>query len=349
MVHQLYLGLATMRKEVGYAVIAGIMLGLVVAFGIYRINSQVSRNKNISAKSTPTPAPKSPTQFKIILDKPGQNDVATAGSVNISGLTKPNTWVIVSGEAEDYITRSDGSGAFGGSLNLTSGVNQIKATAFDTSGNQTSAGVLVVYSQSFVEKSLDTKSSSDSSGSSNISQKVAKDLLNTLDRPKTYLGTVTDVTDSTIELKTKPGEIMQISVNPATVVVNALGTNNKTVKTTDIAIGDFIVGMGYVGNNSVLSAQRILISDPVTEPTTTVSLAKVTNTTKKSLEASTIPDSKDDTITPDKNTDIETFKDGKAIAAKFAGIADDDIVMYVRAQNSKKDTIIRYIFVIPQS
>ena len=66
-------------------------------------------------------------------------------------------------------------------------------------------------------------------------------------------------------------------------LANQTGTNNKVVKLTDIAIGDFIVAMGYVNQNSVLSAQRILVTDPTTEPKIDISMEKVNTVSKKTL------------------------------------------------------------------
>jgi len=45
-----------MRKEVLWAIIAGITLGLVVAFGVWRINTTMSSSKTAEIDlSTPTP------------------------------------------------------------------------------------------------------------------------------------------------------------------------------------------------------------------------------------------------------------------------------------------------------
>jgi hypothetical protein len=341
-----------MRKEVGYAIIAGIGLGLIVAYGVYRINTNVTRNKILAENNaTPSPTPSGPKEFKVVLDKPNDNDVTTESSIAVSGLTKPDTWVIVSGEGEDYMTKSDSSGTFTQTIDLASGVNQIKVTAFDPAGKNNASGVLVVYSSSFVEKTLPTVTGTDSStGSSDIKQKIAQDLANALNHPKAYIGTVTDVTDSTLEIKTKGGDILQITINAAdTSVVNAVGTTNKTVKTTDIAIGDFIVAMGYVGENSVLSAQRILISTPVTEPKITITYAKVDAVTKKGLTVTEATEDEEDTVQPDVKTQTRTYKDGEEITAKFTSIDEEDTIIYVKITDSKDATRVRSVFLVPQN
>jgi hypothetical protein len=338
-----------MRKEVLWAIVAGIILGLIVAFGVYRINSSISGNKNHNISlSTPTPKPATPGEFKIVLDKPSDNDVVTQDVVTVSGLTKSLSWITISGEDGDYIIQSDGSGVFSQDVDLVPGINQIKITAFESAGGKSATNVLVIYSSSFQSRTLSTDSpNNESSETSDIRKKVAQDVANTLSRPKAYIGTVTDITDSTIEIKTASSEIKQISANSeSTNVLNSTGSTSKTVKTTDIAIGDFIVAMGYVDGNSVLSAQRILITNPVTESKVTVNKAKVVSITKKSLFINTIPDNTEDTVQPNTKTSVEEIKDGKSVSSKFNNIDADDTIIYVKNSDDKGVSSVRSIFQI---
>jgi hypothetical protein len=334
-----------MRKEVTYAVVGGIILGLIVAFGVYRINSVVSGKNHINF-ATPTPQSAPPGELKIVLDKPENDDVVINDSVTVTGLTKPLTWIVLSGENGDYIIQSDSTGTFSQDVELIPGVNQIKVTAFEISGKESATQVLVVYSSSFKERTLPTGSPAESaSDTSDIRAKVAQDVANTLSRPKAYIGTVTDITDSTIQIKTTGNEIQQISVSASgTTVTNSTGVTSKTVKTTDIAIGDFIVAMGYIDGNSVLSAQRILITNPVTEPKIVINEAKVASVTKKALTINIISDNTQDSVVPDVNTDIQAVKDGKSAAAKFSSISASDTIIYVVTTDSKGNDTVRSIF-----
>lgn len=340
-----------MRKEVTYAIVGGIVLGLVIAFGVWRINSTISGNKTQISLATPTPKPGALDEFKIVLDKPENDDVVTQDTVAVSGLTKPLSWVTLSGEGSDYIIQSGTNGEFSQDVDLTPGVNQIKVTAFEKTGAKSATEVLVVYSSSFQTKTVPSSSPiGEASETSDIRKKVAQDVANTVNRPKAYIGTITDITDSTLEIKTLATEIKQISINSqSTSVINSTGTTLKTVKTTDIAIGDFVVAMGYINGNSVLAAQRILITDPVTQPKITISQAKVTSLTKKALTVSSIPDNTEDTVQPNTKTDIQMVKDGKSIDAKFGDIQKDDLVIYVVTINDKDVSSVRSIFQLPPS
>ena len=260
-----------MRKEILWAIFAGIAFGLIIAFGVVRINSTLKPKGEIT-QTTPTPQP-NPSGFKITLDKPENEDVITADSTLVSGLTKPKNTIIISVEEKDYLVSSDDKGFFEKEIDLISGVNQIRITE---PASQTTEKLLVIYSSAFEEKEGDRL------------EKAAN-------KPKAYLGTVTDITDSTIQIRTTSSEIRQISVSEKVVYVK-----------TEPAIGDFIVAMGYKNGNQVLNAQRILITPPVTEPKITVSMAKgadvkPTKTTKIYPKAS---DLKDESQTVSVTTEV---------------------------------------------
>lgn len=289
-----------MRKEVLWAIVAGITFGLVIAFGVVRINSSIKPKGEIT-ESSPTPAPDM-KEFKITLDKPENEDVVTSDSVSVSGITKPQITITISAEEKDYILTSDSKGFFEKEVDLTSGVNQIILTAFDPdligAGSQSKEKVLIIYSSAFEEKE------------GNRLEKAAN-------KPKGYLGTVTDITDSTIQIRTLSSEIRQISVSGEIAVVKTTPTS-KIVKLTDIAIGDFIVAMGYRNGNAVLAAQRILITPPVTEPKITVAMGKGAD------------------ITPTKSTKIYP---------KASDLEDESPIISVTAEVGGKSSL-RSVFIV---
>ena len=273
-----------MRKEVVWAIIAGVTFGLVIAFGVVRINSTL-KPKGEAIEASPTPRP-NPSEFKITLDKPENEDVVNEDIITVSGITKPKSTIIISAEEKDYIVSSDDKGFFEKEINLISGVNQILVT--DPS-SQITEKLLVIYSSAFEENEGDRL------------EKAAN-------KPKAYLGTVTDITDSTIQIKTTVSEIKQVSVSEEVVYVK-----------TEPAIGDFIVAMGYKNGNQVLNAQRILITPPVTEPKITVSTGT--------------------------GADVKPIKTTK-IYPKASDLEDESQTVSVTTEVSGKSSI-RSIFVLP--
>jgi hypothetical protein len=338
--------LTTVRKELLWAVVVGISFGLIIAFGAWRINSSLKTNPT----STPSPTNSATSEFKIVLAKPGENDVVTTSPVTVSGITKAVSWVTLSGEKGDYTLQSDSDGTFTQDIDLIPGVNQIKITAFDKDGNQSLQKVLVVYSSIFQEKTFPTPTpNANASGETEIRQKVAEKVAQALNQPKAYIGVVTDIADSTIQIKTTDSQIEQISIADQNItVINAKGTNSKQVKLTDIAIGDFIVAMGYIDGNSVLDAQRILITDPAGEPKINAAMGRVTDTSKNSASVANLKDNQTTSLTPGAKTTIQSFSAGKFVATKLSNIGSGDVLIYV-IDSSPTTPVVRSIFVIQKS
>jgi hypothetical protein len=298
-----------MRRELVWTIIIGISFGLIIAFGAWRINSSLNKSKSTFPQKTPdSQNPK--TEFKITLNSPGEKSVVTTSPVTVSGITKPLTWVVVSGESGDYIIQSDEKGIFSQDVALEAGINQIKITAFDPTGSQSIQKVLVVYSSVFQLKTVVSPTpGEEATGDAAIRERVAQKVAEAMNQPKAYLGVVTDITSSTIQIKNPEAQIEQISIGSDSIaVINTTGTVNKTVKLTDIAIGDFIT---------------------VEEAKITVSMAKVTKTSTKALTVSDLKTGEAGTVTPSKNTIISSFANGKTGSIKIAGIKADSLIIYI--------------------
>ena len=333
-----------MRKELIWAGVIGISFGLIIAFGAWRINSSLQPK---TPAATPAPIPATgEVGLSIAFNKPENGDVVTTSTVTVSGITESLVWLTFSGEKGDYILQAGEDGVFSQDIGLTSGVNQIKVTAIDSTGNQTSQNLLIVYSALFqlnagaTPSATLTNATSDAAIAAGVAGKVAA----ALNQPKAYLGTVTDIADSTIQIKSLESQIEQIDISGTGIsVVNTKDSDNKTVKLTDIGIGDFIVAMGYINQNSVLAAQRILVTNPVLTPEINVSIGKVTDVSQKTLTVSDVKSGSNSTLTPDIHTDLESYTAGKATAIKIAGIAGGDTVIYFTDQ-SGTPPILRSVF-----
>lgn len=334
-----------MRKELLWAIIAGIFFGLIIAFGVYRANSSFTP-KDRNTKNTP--APSATPSFKIVLNTPENEDVVTEEKVAVSGLTAPLSWITLSGNDSDYIIQADEKGNFEEVVELTGGVNQIKITAFDKNGAESGTRVLVVYSSAFVKKDVVSNNpTTDSSSESAIRAKVEEKVKAAMSKPKAYLGVVTDITDSTIQIKAlngeiKQGDIKQITAKAEEVTVIKTGKTNKEVKLTDIGIGDFIIAMGYKNGNQVLTAQRILITEPVIEPRSKATYGAVSAVSVKSV---TIAENE---LTPDKLTGIFSVSREKVAKTLFSNIEEGGFAVFVTLEESNKTTV-RSIFVLPKS
>ncbi len=312
-----------MRKELVWAGIIGISFGLIIAFGAWRIRSSVVSKSG----PVPTATPQNGVEkSKITIDKPKNFDVVIASPMTVSGITKPLTWVVISVEKTDYLTRSAGDGSFSLDIEPVAGINHIKATSINAQGNTSSQEILAVYSTSFRE---DIPEAPEDAKDSDLDKAVALKVAQAQKPPKAYIGTITDIMDSTIQIKSVDSQIQQIATDKFDItVVNTKG-GSKTVKLTDIAIGDFVVAMGYIDGNDVLDAQRILVTTASSDSEISVSMQKVDGVAKKSLTLTPAAGGEALTITPDKDTQIRSFSDGKIKNIKITDISESDLMIVV--------------------
>lgn len=140
-----------MRKEIIFAILAGAIFGLVIAFGIWKANSSM-KSKNESEKEVVdvTDMNNGTTMtgdFGITLIKPESNTVVSTSSTIVSGITKPDVWLVISAEEDDYIIKTGDDGSFEEEVELIAGANEIMVTAIEEGTNESVYDkFLVVYS-----------------------------------------------------------------------------------------------------------------------------------------------------------------------------------------------------------
>jgi len=138
-----------MRKEILFAIISGLVFGVLIAFGIWRINTSLNLKEDAKQEEVSSDQDNLINELKLILIKPDDLDVITNSPLEIAGATKPDIWIAISSEEEDYIFKSDEKGEFSQEVDLTGGINQILISAFDSDGTSVSNNITVVYSTEF--------------------------------------------------------------------------------------------------------------------------------------------------------------------------------------------------------
>jgi len=143
-----------MRKEVILAIIAGGFLGVIIAFGFWRAN--VALKTPPQDEITTSENTQNDTQVNLTIASPTIDSVVGDTPLLLTGLTTPNSIVIVSAEKQDYTTLSDNSGNFSQEVDLIGGVNEIATFAFDENQNKSEDRLLVVYSTAFFKTDTQT-------------------------------------------------------------------------------------------------------------------------------------------------------------------------------------------------
>jgi hypothetical protein len=245
-----------MRKEVLLAILAGAFFGLIIAFGVWRLNSTLSNGSDNKTEASPTPTP----EFGITIAKPEVGQVVTESPTKITGITEPNSYVVASLDDEDFVTKSKGDGAFEIEVDLVGGINQILLTSITDSGQMASTTITVAHSTELsFEKDSDTTQEESTDSSDVIREKVQEKVLKAKTIPYFYMGTVTDISESTIQIRTSDGVIKQVATTEDGTNYVSLVNDREEIEFSDVAIGDFMLAMGFKNSNEVLDAQRVLV------------------------------------------------------------------------------------------
>ncbi|MBX4205847.1 hypothetical protein KW795_01480 [Candidatus Microgenomates bacterium] len=282
-----------MRKEVIFAILSGSALGLIIAFGVWRANQAIKSNiKQNSQEEQKVVSDTKINQFDLTIASPETNSITTSSKVTIQGITKPNTYIVASTESTDKIVKVDNTGSFSVEVPLSGGINPIKVTSLDPANGSAKKSLNVIYSSEFnkflATVSSDTKESTSSADA--VREKVKEKIAQAQEKPLAYLGLITDITDTTVQIKNDEGEIQQISLDPKATEYVKLGSETKKVELKDLAIGDYIAALGFKNSNNVLSGKRVLITSKPEEVKFVSMLGTITNIGKKDL---TIKDNHD--------------------------------------------------------
>lgn len=260
-----------MRKEILFAIVAGAIFGLIIAFGLWRLNSTLTPQQNQDVQEIePTPTP----EFGITIAEPEQNQVIVEGPVRVSGVTKPNSWVTASAEDEDYTVQSGSDGSFELDIDLVGGVNQIIFSVFGNKGSSISQTLTIVYSTEFpLEEQTEEQEESTGSGDA-VRDRVQEKVQRAQTVPYAYIGTVTDIVEDTFQVRTASGEIKQAETADETSYVNIID-DPEEIEFGDVAIGDFIVAMGFRNGNGVLDTKRVLVTTQLEAPQRSIVFGRI--------------------------------------------------------------------------
>lgn len=133
----------------------------------------------------------------------------------------------------------------------------------------------------------------DATESNAIRERVKEKIEAAVNSPKAFIGSITDIVDVSIQIENGNGEIEQITTSDNTSVVK-VNSKSTAQKVEDIAIGDFVIAMGFLDENSVLDSERILIITEPDPPARKTIFGKVKEVDKKIM-----------TITNTQNQDLE--------------------------------------------
>jgi hypothetical protein len=182
----------------------------------------------------------------------------------------------------------------------------------------------------------------------NIRDRVQEKLNSSSKIPSAYIGTVTDKAESTLQIDKfalakqagDSGEIEQVSTADETKFVS-IGKTSKNIGFADIAIGDFIVAMGYKNGNGVLASKRILVIEPLKASTRKSYFGSILNVTRNTITINFTGSEKEFSFT--RNSDLLQKTDGDDDEITSNDLNQDDKVIIVTTD----DENVRTLFLLP--
>lgn len=245
-----------MRKEILIAVCLGSVLGVILALLLWRASKTNSAKPSTNspfvttATSTPTATPTTSKDFSVL--SPQEGSITVSESIQVKGLAPTAKYVLISTPNEDRLVTVAPNGEYLSPITLDPAHNPISVTALYTDNSLKSITRTVVYSSEF-EKFLTTAPSATASPTPKPSATNGAS-----GNPIAFIGTVTDILEAGVQLKSETGEILQVSLNKAEIEVAKLSTT-KEIKFGDIAIGDSLIAMGFATGKETMSAKRLVV------------------------------------------------------------------------------------------
>src|SRR3990172_4741943 len=214
-----------MRKEIIFAVIFGIAFGTVVALGFLRANKAIkesaagiSTNNNSASNETQ----KLTQTSGLTLIKPQDNEVVIDNPVVFSGLTRSGSYIVATNGENDEFIKTD-NGSFELEFELEPAKNIIKINPLSDSGENQEASVAIVYSSEF-SKQVDTGGDENS---------VDERLENAKKAYTFFGGTITDISNGSIQMKSDGQEIKYLAIDEGKTTFSKLTTKSQNIKYSD--------------------------------------------------------------------------------------------------------------------
>lgn len=189
-----------------------------------------------------------------------------------------------------------------------------------------------------------TKSAADE-----VRERVRQKIENLVKKPRAVVGTLSEVTDSTLQVTNRAGRQDMVATTKDTRYVRAAANKRSDVKFEDLVIGDFIVAMGYKNGNNILEARRVIAygKSPIAQRRAVYGIVR--ENTKGALTVEHPKTKEVWTITADKKTVVTKKTDGKMQEVDIKDVQVGNRVTSAGILDPKKEKTLaaRRIHIIP--
>lgn len=177
----------------------------------------------------------------------------------------------------------------------------------------------------------------ESSSTSAVRDKVRQTIQNLSHKAKAVIGTLDQISDSTLQIKNPQGKLSQVATQNDTSYSKVSGSKKTDIKFTDLAIGDFIAALGYRNGNDILSAKRVIVFDKEPQNSNRAFWASVDNNSKGVIRVA-LKNDDSWTVETTKKIQVLTKTEGKIIQdGKIDDLIGGDRIIAIGQISDKKD------------
>lgn len=291
-----------MRKELFIAIFLGSFLGLAIAFGAWRFSNSLNKptiavDNNLAQE---TGADSQGQQKEVVthtgsftITRPSDNYVSSSSEVEIAGIAQEKSNLLIAAQNNDFLQSNNGT--FQKEIKLADGINQVSVYMFTQNGE-------------VEQKSI---------------QVISLDGIESGEGYKSITGTITDITENTIQIRTSTGEISQVAVSESTSYVSTI-QNNKDIEFEDLAIGDFVASIGKVDEDEVIAATNVIVSIPSKETTKEVAYGSIETLSRNDFIVKNDTTDKVWSVDATKSPKVTTLnEDGEIVTARLTSSAEE--------------------------
>ena len=151
-----------MRKEALFAILIGIIAGLGITYGIYRIRQIITPSPIVNTETTENTFMQQEDEVineKLFITVPEDGSITSKQTQTISGTAEPNEFIVILISDDQFITQADDIGAFAQEVPLKEGGNVIQIFALTTEGKQKKKQLVVARETETAETNIESTES----------------------------------------------------------------------------------------------------------------------------------------------------------------------------------------------
>ncbi|MBU2577709.1 hypothetical protein KKA69_02645 [Patescibacteria group bacterium] len=161
---------------------------------------------------------------------------------------------------------------------------------------------------------------------------------------RAYVGTIIQITDSTLTLENFRGKRRVRLAEETTIIA----TNKKEIKAKDLALEDKVIAMGTMGSNEILEAVRVVVTKPTVNPSeNTISLGIIISVNAKTsrIKFSDVKNQTEIEIKVEKETKIMQYP---ASSLKFSDLEENQKIIVVHPKAKEAELpLAKSIYLLP--